>query len=199
MPIPSYGALPLSKTFLHVRALSLIAMVSIVGICANFVSEIVASGVEPPKEIVGTLSVTSIAALYCLISIPFYYSQGNLSLFIMTGIDSLLLLAFIVVSVVLGKPLSFLNCMAIENGTAAENAAGADSFIMSLVSNVKNSTLGLFTWAGSTRVNCFETKAIWGLCIALCILFTCSCILLPTLWFKSKRAGLLPIKSVEQA
>lgn len=31
------------------------------------------------------------------------------------------------------------------------------------------------------------------------ILFTCSCILLPTLWFKSKRAGLLPIKSVEQA
>lgn len=185
MPVPSYGALPLSKTFLYVRALSLVSMVGIVGICANFVSEIVASGVSPPKEIIGTLSVvclivpemlarshltllqTSIAALYCLISIPFYYSQGNLSLFIMTGIDSLLLLAFIIVSVVLGKPLSFLNCLAIENGTAAENASGADAFILSLVSNVKNSTLGLFTWAGSTRVNCFETKAIWGLCIAL--------------------------------
>lgn len=85
----------------------------------------------------------------------------------MTGIDSLLLLAFVIVSVVLGKPLSFLNCMAVSTGTAAENASGADSFILSLVSNIKNSTLGLYVWAGSTRANCFETKVIWGLCIAL--------------------------------
>jgi len=26
------------------------------------------------------------------------------------------------------------------------------------------------------------------------ILFTCSCILLPTLWFKAKRAGLIKMK-----
>jgi hypothetical protein len=57
MHIPTYGALPLSETFLCVRGLSLIAMVGIVGITANFVVEINASGLEPPKEIVGTLSI----------------------------------------------------------------------------------------------------------------------------------------------
>jgi hypothetical protein len=61
----------------------------------------------------------------------------------MTAIDSFLLLAFVVVSVTLGKPLS-------------------------LVQNVKQGgSVGLYTWAGSTRLNCLETKAIWGLCIAL--------------------------------
>ncbi|KAJ9621902.1 hypothetical protein H2203_006782 [Taxawa tesnikishii (nom. ined.)] len=196
MPVPSYGAEPLSKTFLIVRALSAVAMIGIIGMTANFVSEIVSSGVEAPKEIVGTLSVTCIAALYCLISIPFYYAQANLGLFVMGIIDSLLLLAFVVVSVVLGKPLSFLNCMALPNVSATADAQGAAAFVNSLTTNLgkSGSTLGYWVWANSTRVNCFETKAIWGLCIALCILFTCSCILLPTLWYKSKRAGLIPAK-----
>lgn len=59
MPIPDYGALPLAKTFLMVRGLSLVSMVGIVGMTANFVSEIVSTGVSPPREIVGTLSVVS--------------------------------------------------------------------------------------------------------------------------------------------
>ncbi|KAI4726567.1 hypothetical protein E4T49_05604 [Aureobasidium sp. EXF-10728] len=199
MPIPSYGALPLSETFLCIRGLSLVAMVGIVGLTANFVAAINSVGIEPPKEIVGTLSITCIATLYTLISIPFYMAQANLGLFIMTAIDGLLLLAFIVVSVTLGKPLSLLNCFAIANADAKVDAAGAAYWLQSLVQNVKQGgSIGLYVWAGSTRVNCLETKAIWGLCIALCILFSCSCILLPTLWFKSKRAGLLP-KKIEVA
>lgn len=61
MPIPSYGAAPLSKTFVLVRAMQVISMVAIVGMTANFVSEIIQSGVEPPKEIVGTLCVVRTA------------------------------------------------------------------------------------------------------------------------------------------
>lgn len=57
MPIPDYGALPLAKSFLYVRGLSLVAMVGIVGLTANFVSEIVSTSVSPPKEIVATLSI----------------------------------------------------------------------------------------------------------------------------------------------
>ncbi|KAL1305683.1 hypothetical protein AAFC00_007276 [Neodothiora populina] len=195
MPIPDYGALPLAKTFLYVRGLALVSMVAIVGITANFVAEIVSTNVSPPKEIVGTLSITSIAALYCLISIALFYAGANLGLFIMTGIDSLLLIAFVVISVVVGKPISFLNCMAAPNVSSKASADGTASWISSLVANIKSGgTLGLYTWAGSTRANCYETKAIWGFCIALCILFTCSCILLPTLWFKAKRAGLIRMK-----
>ncbi|KEQ80400.1 hypothetical protein D6D05_09539 [Aureobasidium pullulans] len=199
MPIPSYGALPLSETFLCVRGLSLIAMIGIVGLTANFVAVINGSGIEPPKEIVGTLSITCIATLYTLISIPFYMAQANLGLFIMTAIDSLLLLAFIVVSVTLGKPLSLLNCFAIAEVDGKIDATGVAYWLQSLVQNIKQGgSIGLYVWAGTTRINCLETKAIWGLCIALCILFSCSCILLPTLWFKSKRAGLLP-KKIEAA
>ena len=59
MPVPSYGAAPIAKSFLITRALQLICFVAIIGITANFVSEIVASGYAAAKEIVGTLSVAS--------------------------------------------------------------------------------------------------------------------------------------------
>lgn len=134
---------------------------------------------------------TCLAALYCLISIPFFYAQANLGLMVMTAIDFSLLLAFIIVAVVLGKPLSFLNCMIIENKDAAANAQSAATFTQALASNLgkAGSTLGLADWAGSTRVSCLETKAIWGLCISLAILFSCSTIILPTLWMKQRKAG----------
>jgi hypothetical protein len=59
MPVPSYGAMPLSKMFLAVRVLQAICMVIVIGITSNFVQMIVTTGVEPPKEFVGTLSVVS--------------------------------------------------------------------------------------------------------------------------------------------
>lgn len=109
----------------------------------------------------------------------------------MTAIDSLLLLAFVIVSVILGKPLSYLNCMIIADKDAASNAQSAAAFTQALASNINTSgsVLVLGNWAGSTRVNCYETKAIWGLCIALAVLFSCSAFLLPTLWFKVRKAG----------
>lgn len=87
----------------------------------------------------------------------------------MTAFDSMLLLAFVVVSVVLGKPLSFLNCMLVQNASAAANAQSAEAFTQALTTNLgqSGSVLDLNSWAGATRMNCFETKAIWGLSIAL--------------------------------
>lgn len=61
MPVPSYGAKPLSLMFLGVRVLQAICMIVVIGICSNFVQMIVTTGVEPPKEFVGTLSVVSSA------------------------------------------------------------------------------------------------------------------------------------------
>jgi hypothetical protein len=87
----------------------------------------------------------------------------------MTAIDSLLLLAFVVVSVTLGKPLSLLNCFAIATADGKTDAAGAAYWLQSLVQNVKQGggSVGLYVWAGTTKTNCLETKTIWGLCIAL--------------------------------
>lgn len=215
MPVPDYGAAPLAKTFMLTRGLALIAMICIVGLTANFVSEIVSQGVDPPREVVATLAIvcrlrslsqvlslttlqTCLAALYCLISIPFFYARANLGLFIMAGIDAGLCLAFVIVAVVLGRPLSFLNCAIVNNADAAASAQSASAFAQSLASNGGKSSgiLGLGNWAGTSKVNCYETKALWGLCISMCILFTCSSLILPTLWLKAKRAGVPAAKSM---
>jgi hypothetical protein len=105
----------------------------------------------------------------------------------MSGVDSLLLIAFIVVAVTVGKPLSFMNCAIIPAASKEVDAASAYAFTASIAQNLnKWGNLGMF--AAQTKANCYETKAIWGLSIALCLLFTTSCVLLPTLFYKNKKA-----------
>lgn len=60
MPIPTYNAKPLSMMLLAARVLQAISMILVIGISSNFVQMIVTTGVEPPKEFVGTLSVVCI-------------------------------------------------------------------------------------------------------------------------------------------
>lgn len=197
MPVPTYGAAPLSKFFLLTRILELVCMIGIVGITANFVDQIVSSNVEPPQEVVGTLSVTCLAALYCLVSIAFFYSEAFIGLFVMTGLDAALTIAFIVVAVTLGRPVSYLKCALVEDTSSEVTAASAYAFTSAVSDNWGKSGVeaGFAGWAGATKVNCYETKAIWGLSIALCILFSTSCFVLPTLFFKNKKAN-APPKSV---
>ncbi|KAF1364322.1 hypothetical protein EJ07DRAFT_99051 [Lizonia empirigonia] len=200
MPVPSYGAMPLSKMFLLVRVLQALAMVIVIGICANFVQMIVVTGVEPPKEFVGTLSVTCIATLYIMVSVGYFYSFANLGLLVMAAVDSLLLIAFIVCAVTLGKPMSYLNCYVIGNASYDVDSASAYAFVAATTQNLNRagSSLDMSHWAGATKSNCFQAKTVWGLSVALCILFTTSCALLPTLWYKNKKATPAP-KYVEEA
>lgn len=182
MPLPSYEAAPLSKMFLGIRCLQVICFAGIVAITANFVAEIVAAGATPPQEIVATLTIvcvrmeshvcgtdtvqTSFATLYCLISIFFFWARANVSLLVMAAFDSLLLIAFVVVSVLLGGPLSYLDCFEIRRASASVNAASALAFAQSLGANVGKYG-NLLGWVGATRANCFETKSVWGLSISL--------------------------------
>ncbi|KAF2822670.1 hypothetical protein CC86DRAFT_81345 [Ophiobolus disseminans] len=198
MPVPSYGAMPLSKMFLAVRVMQAICMIIVIGITSNFVQMIVTTGVEPPKEFVGTLTVTCIATLYIIVSVGYYWSLANLGLLVMTGVDSLLLIAFIVCAVTLGKPMSYLNCYVIGKSSQEVDAQYAFAFVNAAKQNLNTSgsSLDLRHWAGVTRTNCFQAKTVWGMAIALCILFTVSCALLPTLWYKNKKPA---PKTVEEA
>jgi hypothetical protein len=60
MPIPSYGAAPLSVTFLGVRLLQVVCLAVILGMTGSFVNEMIMQDHEPSKEIVGTLAIVSI-------------------------------------------------------------------------------------------------------------------------------------------
>jgi hypothetical protein len=199
MPVPSYNAMPISKLFLLVRILQSIAMIIIIGITSSFIGNIVSMGIEPPKEFVGTISVVCIATLYIMVSIAFYWSEANLGLLVMSGVDSLLLIAFIVVAVTVGKPVSYLNCYVIGKSSAEVDAAYAYAFTNSVKNNLNQmgDKLSLSHWAGVTRSNCFQAKTVWGMSIALCILFTTSSILLPTLWYKNNKKA--APKAVEEA
>lgn len=199
MPVPSYGAMPISKLFLLVRVMQTVAMIIAIGITASFIGNIVNMGIEAPKEFVGTISVVCIATLYIMVSIAFYWSEANLGLLVMSGVDSLLLIAFIVVAVTVGKPISYLNCYVIGKSTTEVDAAYAYAFTSSVKNNLNTmgDKLSLGHWAGVTRSNCFQAKTVWGLSIALCILFTTSCVLLPTLWYKNNKKS--APKSVEEA
>lgn len=222
MPVPEYGAAPLAKFFLLVRGFQLLSFIIIVGITANFVSEIVNSGYPTCHEIIGTLTVVSLppstpphlttprnlalrsplepcrscadvpktclVTFYTLISIAFFYASANLGLLIMAGLDALCLIAFIVIAVVLGKPLSYLQCNLVSDTDAATSAASAFAFTKSIGDNIGKHG-DYVGWAGATRANCYESKAVWGLSIALCILFAGSTMVLPVLWLKAKRAG----------
>lgn len=87
----------------------------------------------------------------------------------MTAADFLLLIAFIVVAVCLGKPISFLNCYAVQSTSESVTASNAYTYYQSVKANlnISGAGLNLAAFAGATKANCFETKALWGLSIAL--------------------------------
>jgi len=54
---PNYGAM--GATFKIVRVLQAASLIAIIGMTANFISEMVSDKQTPPKVLVGTLSVVS--------------------------------------------------------------------------------------------------------------------------------------------
>lgn len=80
--------------------------------------------------------------------------------------DGLLLIALVVVAVTVGKPLSYLNCAAIGSPDAKSSTY---EFTMALGGSLNDNgaTIDYSKWAGATRINCYVTKAIWGLSISL--------------------------------
>ena len=99
----------------------------------------------------------------------YYYSDANLGLLVMAGADSFLLIAFIVVAVTVGKPVSYLNCYVIGKTSTEVDAAYAYAFTTSVKNNLNQmgDKLGLGRWAGVTKSNCFQVKTVWGLAIAM--------------------------------
>lgn len=77
------------------------------------------------------------------------------------------LIAVIVVAVVVGKPLSYLNCDVV--GKVTGDLVSAYSFTTALGNNLAQDggKIGYTTWIGASKANCIEMKAIWGLSISL--------------------------------
>lgn len=106
-----------------------------------------------------------IAVLYCAITVILYL-DGILPFLVNTIVDSLFLIALIVVAVVVGKPLSYLNCKVL--GDISQAVSSAYDFTSALGSSLnKNGKVDYSKWIGTSKATCLEMKSIWGLSIAL--------------------------------
>lgn len=104
-----------------------------------------------------------------MVSVGYYWSWANLGLLVMTGIDGMLLIAFIVCAVTLGKPMSYLNCYVIGKSSKDVDTQYAYAFVTATANNLNKdgSGLDLRHWAGVTQSSCFQAKTVWGMAIAL--------------------------------
>lgn len=112
-----------------------------------------------------TLGQVCIAVLYCAITVILYL-DNILPFLISTGVDVMFLIALIVVSVIVGKPLSYLNCTALDELSNATSSAF--DFTSALGNSLNKSGVVKYSqWIGTTKSTCLEMKSIWGLSIAL--------------------------------
>ncbi|KAI9728500.1 MAG: hypothetical protein M1834_007638 [Cirrosporium novae-zelandiae] len=185
----------LAGTFKVTRILQFMSLIVIIGMVSYFIQQMINSNTKPPEVLIATLSIVCIAALYCIVTIILEI-DGILPYLISTGIDGLLLIALIVVAVVVGKPLSYLNCYAIDNATTSGSAY---SFTAALGNSLDEdgTTINYSVWIGATKTSCLEMKSIWGLSIALCVLFALSAICTVFLW-KQSRSGATKAADVEE-
>ncbi|KAI0203540.1 hypothetical protein F4808DRAFT_457813 [Astrocystis sublimbata] len=192
---PQLGAL--GVTFTALRALQFLSLVTVVGLTANFINEFASSQRQVPDVLVGTVTVTSISTLYVAISYILYY-DGMLPLLVASGLDSALLIALIVVAATIGKPLSMLQCELLP-----EPVSETASFVTTITgrsflgaASRYNNYLALIT---TDQPHCYEIKAVWGLGIALAVLFSFSALVCVGLWHRIRRAngGGAPPKDVE--
>lgn len=62
MPQPQHGAL--GMTFTVMRGMQAVSLISIIGMTANFIADMVANNTVPPSVLVGTLSVVSSLTIF---------------------------------------------------------------------------------------------------------------------------------------
>lgn len=106
-----------------------------------------------------------IAVLYCAITVILYF-DNILPFLISTGLDALFLIALIVLSVIVGKPLSYLNCQVLDEISNASSSAY--DFTSALGNSLnKDGKVDYSQWIGTSKATCLEMKSIWGLSIAL--------------------------------
>ncbi|KAK0725257.1 hypothetical protein B0H67DRAFT_598566 [Lasiosphaeris hirsuta] len=183
---PQLGAL--GATYTVMRACQFAALIAVIGLCANFIGEIATAERDPPSELIGALTVSVTAVIYVVITYILYY-DNMLPLLFTAIFDSLLLIASIVVASLIGKPVSMLNCAVLLSKSDTSLTTYYTSVPFPVRANAITKTLSYFTFAAADKTTCYEVKAVWGLAIALCVLFAFTSIVCVGLWQRVRREG----------
>ncbi|RYP02721.1 hypothetical protein DL764_005651 [Monosporascus ibericus] len=219
---PQLGAL--GVTFTAMRLMQFASLIAAIGLVANSIDEITSSQLAVPKVLVGTITVASLAVLYVMVSYILYY-DSLLPLLIAVASDFAMLIAFIVVAATSGKNLNLLECSALapppdrsgqsqtvtftsvsvppassESGNYYGNNSNGNNGIYSYARRqapVLKPTVDYISFVAQDQPHCYEIKAVWGLSIALCVLFGFSSIVCAGLWRRIKGPAAAPAKDIE--
>lgn len=104
------------------------------------------------------------AFIWCALSAT-GYDDSHIPFMATCGLDLAFLVPFIVLAGVLGGPLSVTTCSDISTDTMSI-----------LVPLGQGSSISYLNFVGSGRTVCYELQAVWGLTIALAILFLSSAV-----------------------
>jgi hypothetical protein len=190
---PRSGAL--GATFTISRAAQFASLIAVIGLCANFISIVAAADHNPPSELIGTLTMAITAVIYTVITYILYY-DGMLSLLVTGCLDGLLLIAFIVVASLVGKPLPRVNCAARSGTSPLDSGIWIITPSSTLLrSSVLPKTIPYPTFVALDKATCHQSKAVWALGITLCILFAFSALVCIALWHRHRRDGATPSKT----
>ncbi|KAK8065997.1 hypothetical protein PG997_012744 [Apiospora hydei] len=125
-------------------------------------------------------------------------------LLISAGLDFALMVATIVVAITVGKPLSMLTCEVLpESSSSSSSLAASVTYVASTQTqgiayrNVLSKVVNYFAFVAIDQPHCYEIKAVWGLSIALCVLFGFSAIVCVGLWRRVKATVAAPPKDIE--
>lgn len=195
--LTTHGAL--GATFHLARLFQGCSLIAIIGMTANFISTMVSNDSTPPNILIGTITVvrlpfsplltpflyvqqnvqrqkanmegmkTSVAVIYCIITTILLLD--NILPFLACAImDLLVVVALIIVSVLLGKPLSYLKCQTLSGGKGGGSTLAFTKHLGSMLDlsgGEGDGKINYANWIGASKSVCLEMKAIWGLCIAL--------------------------------
>lgn len=96
------------------------------------------------------------------------------------AVDMLFLVPFLVVAILLGQPLSVTTCSDLPNEQG--------SVVLPLAASA-GQPVSYVVFSGAGRTVCYEIMAVWGLVLALCVLFATSSIAAGFLYLGKRRAA----------
>ncbi|KAB5578724.1 hypothetical protein GE09DRAFT_1052700 [Coniochaeta sp. 2T2.1] len=166
--------------YIGARITQAITLLPIIGLVGNFLSLIAKSRHSPPSELTATIVFSSISLLWILLSITAYHDT-HIPYLATLAVDSLFLLPFMVIAIVVGQPLSLTTCSDLPSNSTSHVALPISSLPGKPVSYVVFS-------GGAGQTTCYELMAVWGLVIALCCLFAISAIAAGFLFLGKRRA-----------
>ncbi|KAH0489152.1 hypothetical protein TgHK011_009596 [Trichoderma gracile] len=190
--MPGLGVL--GAVFMALRLLQIVALVSVIGLTGSLVRGMVEDKVAVASAVVGTLVVACIATAYTLTS-SILFSQHLLPLLIATAADATFLIAFIIASCIIGKPVHNLTCKTLPTHGGNTAAFISSLFTTTTPSSSSSSSDIDIVIVDPSKSACHTIKATWGLSIASTILFFTSAAIAISLWNTLKRRADRPRKN----